>query len=594
MPVYNAPVRDMRFVFYELLDGACLQQLPGFEEVDEETVIAILDEAGRFCEEQLLPINRSGDEEACAFDEGSVKTPAGFREAYNAFIEAGWNSIALDPEYGGQGLPKSLHIMVDEMLNATNISFSLYPGLTHGAWTALAAYADDELKARYFPKMAEGTWSGTMCLTEPQSGTDLALLRTRAEPREDGSYLITGSKIFITGGEQDLTENIIHLVLARMPDAPPGIKGISLFLVPKFVTDDQGRLGARNPVFCGSIEHKMGIKASATCTMNFDGAQGWLVGQPHRGMQAMFKMMNTERLAVGVQGIGVAEAAYQNAVTYARERLQGRNPRGAEQPEKNADPLTVHPDIRRMLLTMRANVEGMRAMALWIARELDISVRHPEPERRNRAADFVMLMTPVAKAFFTDLGSETANLGVQVFGGHGYIREHGMEQLVRDARIAQLYEGTNGVQAMDLAGRKLFMEEGNLIRVLLDPISSYIDSSSSNAKLEPFIQPLQTAVIQLQRATETILRRGVEDPAEIGAAATPYLRLTGLTAMGYLWARMAELGLEKAESGEARFYQAKVRTACFFMEHLLPQTAGLATTIEAGASALMDFDDEAW
>ena len=594
MPVYKAPVRDMQFVFFELFDGAGLQTLPGFEEVDEETVVAILEEAGRFCEQELLPLNHSGDEEACRFENGKVTTPTGFKAAYRSFIEAGWNSIALDAEYGGQGLPKSLHMMVDEMLNATNLSFGLYPGLTNGAWAALSSYAGDQLKAVYFPKMAEGTWSGTMCLTEPQSGSDLALVRTKALADADGTYLITGSKIFITGGDHDLTENIVHLVLARTPDAPPGVRGISLFLVPKILVNDDGGLGDANAVTCGSIEHKMGIKGSATCTLNFDGARGWLVGEPNQGMRAMFKMMNTERLAVGIQGIGIGESAYQNAVVYARERLQGRAPGGPQKPESNADPLTVHPDVRRMLLSMRAYAEGARALSIWIAQELDHANRNPDPERRLQADRFIALMTPVAKAFFTDLGSEVANLGVQVFGGHGYIREHGMEQLVRDARVAQLYEGTNGIQAMDLTGRKLFMEEGKMIRSFLDPVEAYITEKESNDLLSEFIEPLRQAVSRLDRATRLILRTGPEDPAVVGAAATPYLRLLGLTALAYLWARMAELGLNSKSSDEALFYQAKVATARFFMRQLLPQSEGLFQAIDAGASSIMDFDDAAW
>ena len=480
------------------------------------------------------------------------------------------------------------------MLNATNLSFGLYPGLTNGAWAALSSYAGDQLKAVYFPKMAEGVWSGTMCLTEPQSGSDLALVRTKALPDADGTYLITGSKIFITGGDHDLTENIVHLVLARTPDAPPGVRGISLFLVPKILVNDDGGLGDANAVTCGSIEHKMGIKGSATCTLNFDGARGWLVGEPNQGMRAMFKMMNTERLAVGIQGIGIGDSAYQNAVVYARERLQGRAPDGARKPEANADPLTVHPDVRRMLLSMRAYIEGARALSIWIAQELDYANRHPEPERRRQADRFIALMTPVAKAFFTDLGSEVANLGVQVFGGHGYIREHGMEQLVRDARVAQLYEGTNGIQAMDLTGRKLFMEEGKMIRSFLDPVEAYITEKESNDLLSEFIEPLKQAVSRLDRATRLILRTGPEDPAVVGAAATPYLRLLGLTALAYLWARMAELGLNSKRSDEALFYQAKAATARFFMRQLLPQSEGLFQAIDAGASSIMDFDDAAW
>ena len=594
MASYEAPVRDMRFVYYELHDGAAIQRLPGYDDADEETVVAVLEEAGRFCTEQLLPINRSGDEEGCHFENGQVRTPAGFKAAYQAFIENGWNSIAFDTEYGGQGLPKSLHLLVDEMINATNLSFGLYPGLTNGAWTALSAYASDELKNQYFPKMAEGVWSATMCLTEPQSGSDLALVRTKAEPNADGNYDISGTKIFITAGDHDLTENIVHLVLARTPEAPAGIKGISLFLVPKFVVTDDGDPGEANGVSCGSIEHKMGIKASVTCVINFDAAKGRLVGELHQGMRAMFKMMNTERLAIGVQGIGIAEAAYQNAVNYARERLQGRAPNGPKRPDKAADPLIFHPDVRRMLLTMRAYTEGCRMLAVWIAQSLDIANRHEDAAERQAADELVALLTPIAKAFFTDIGSEVANLAVQVYGGHGYVREHGIEQLVRDARIAQIYEGTNGVQAMDLVGRKIQMNGGHLINRFTDPVKQFLSDAQSQSELAEFVAPLDAVISRLNQATGTIRRRAAEDPAELGAAAVDYLRLFALTALAFLWARSAAISISQSIGAETRFYSAKIQTARFFMQRLLPQTEGLLSAIESGATAMMAFDDEAW
>ncbi|MCU7943208.1 MAG: acyl-CoA dehydrogenase C-terminal domain-containing protein [Candidatus Thiodiazotropha sp. (ex Cardiolucina cf. quadrata)] len=594
MPIYNAPVRDMLFAFYELNDGEYLQQLPGFEDVDSETVLAVLEEAGKFAREQLLPINRNGDEEGCQWNDGRVTTPEGFKEAYAAFIEAGWNSIAFDPVYGGQGLPKSLHLMVDEMLSSTNMSFSLYPGLTYGAWTSLEAYASDEIKDICFPKLAEGVWSGSMCLTEPHCGTDLGLLRTKAEPLDDGGYSITGTKIFITAGDHDLTENIIHLVLARAPDAPEGIKGISLFAVPKMTINGDGTLGEPNNLGCGSIEHKMGLKASSTCVMNFDGARGWLVGEQHKGMRAMFKMMNSERLAVGIQGLGIAEAAYQNAVEYARERLQGRSPRGRKLPDKPADPLTEHPDVRRMLLTMRAYTEGSRALCVRVAQLLDIANKSRDQAERRQAEGLVALLTPVIKAFCSDIGFEMATLGQQIYGGHGYVREHGMEQFVRDARIAQIYEGVNGVQAMDLVERKLPMNDGKLIQLFLSPVQDYVNDKRGDEQLAEFTGPLDVAARHLKSAAVTIMESAIEDPAEPGAAAVDFLRLFGLTALAYEWARAAEIGLRNSVGEEAVYYKAKVRTARFFMQRILPQTGSLLAAISAGSASIMDFDDQAW
>ncbi|MCP4271493.1 MAG: acyl-CoA dehydrogenase [Gammaproteobacteria bacterium] len=589
MPVYNPPLRDMDFLFNEVNDGARIQQLAGYEEIDREMLVAVLEEAGKFTKEVLLPINREGDEQACQFNDGKVTTPDGFKEAYQAFIESGWNSIALNPEYGGQGLPKSLHMMVDEMICATNVSFSLYPGLTNGAWNSIEAYGSDELKNLYFPKMAEGIWSGSMCLTEPHSGTDLGLVRTKAIAQDDGRYAITGTKIFITAGEHDLTENIIHLVLARTPDAPAGIKGISLFLVPKFLPNADTTPGEQNNVSCGSIEHKMGIKASATCTMNFENASGWLVGNLNEGMRAMFKMMNIERLSVGMQGLGLADCAYQNAAVYAQERLQGNAPgiMGAEGPE----PLTVHPDIRRMLLTMRSLVEGSRAVGIRVGQWLDISSKSTDPAEKNRTAGLVELLTPVIKAYFSDMASEVTNLGVQIFGGSGFVREQGMEQLVRDARIGQIYEGTNGVQAMDLVGRKLSARGGELTKTYFDLISSYIEEQQSLENTQKFIQPLKAAFERLVEATDFINSRKREDPAEAGAAAVDYLQLFGLTALAFEWAQMAGIGINKTEDN---FYKAKVQTAQFYMQRILPRTLTHHAAILSGCSSLMDFEDQAW
>ena len=592
MPDYQPPLRDMMFLYNEVLHGQYLQTLPGFEEVDAETVEAILEEAGKFCVQELLPINRSGDESGCQWDEGRVTTPEGFKQAYQVFIESGWGALAMDPKYGGQGLPKTLHLMVDEMMCASNMAFSLYPGLTNGAYAALMSYASDEIKQRFVPKMAEGSWAATMCLTEPHCGTDLGLLRTRAIAQEDGSYHLTGSKMFITAGEHDLSENILHLVLAKTPDAPAGVKGISLFIVPKINIDDAGNLGEANGVSCGSIEHKMGIKASATCVMNFDNAKGYLVGELNKGMRAMFKMMNIERVAVGVQGIGIGEAAYQGAVAYAKERLQGRALSGAKHPDQPADPLTVHPDIRRMLLTIRANTEGSRALAVWLGMLLDKSAREPDPGSQQQAEDLVALLTPIAKAYMTDLGFESAVLGQQVFGGHGYIRENRMEQLVRDARIAQIYEGTNGVQAMDLVGRKLMAENGRYFNTYLEIVAGFITENETNEALAEFIHPLNTAFTHLQECSSWLAKAAGSNVEEVGAAAYDYLRLMGLVTLALLWTQMAQTALSASEQSDDPFYKTKLKTARFFMQRLLPQTASLKIAIQSGADLMMGFEDE--
>ena len=594
MASYKAPLRDMRFVLFELMGGDQIAALPGYEEFTRDLIDPVLEEAAKICEGVLHPINRSGDEEGCTFENGVVRTPKGFSDAYRLFREGGWTSISCDPAYGGQGMPKTVATLVEEMICSANLSFGMYPGLSHGAYVSLHGFGSDEQKDTYLPKMVDGTWSGTMCLTEPHCGTDLGLLRTKAAPQDDGSYKITGTKIFISAGEHDLTENIVHLVLARLPDAPKGVKGISLFLVPKFLVKDDGSVGARNGVACGSIEHKMGIKASSTCVMNFDDATGWLIGEPHKGMRAMFAMMNTERLSVGVQGLGLAEASYQGAVSYARERIQGRSLTGTKHPDKAADPIIVHPDVRRMLLTQRAYVEGSRALAAWAAWNVDLQKHHPDPAAAEEAEDFVALITPIIKALLTDLGFETTNLGMQVFGGHGFIREHGMEQYVRDCRIAQIYEGTNGIQALDLVGRKLPAHAGRYLRRFFHPVSAFIEAKVEDPELGEFVQPLAKAFVRLQQATAQVARAGMGNPDEAGAAATDYLRLFGLTALAYLWARMAEVSLPKLGDDPDGFYTAKVGTARFFMERLLPQTGGLLSAILAGGKSMMAFDEAAF
>ena len=596
MQTYKAPLRDMRFVLHELNDSIALTRLRGLEDVSPELMDSILEQAGLLAEEVLLPINAVGDEHGCVLENGVVRTPPGFKAAYDQFREGGWTSIAADPRYGGQGLPESVNKLVEEMICATGLSFSLYPGLTHGAYQAIADHATEALRERFLPHMVDGSWSGTMCLTEAHCGTDLGLLRTRAVPQEDGSYRISGSKIFISAGEHDLTENIIHLVLARLPNAPPGVKGISMFLVPKFVPDEDGRPSARNGVICTAIEHKMGIKASATCQITFEDATGWLVGKPHRGLAAMFTMMNSERLSVGIQGLGAAETSYQSAVAYARDRVQGRSLGGAKQPAAAADPIIVHPDVRRMLLTMRAYTEGCRALGGWVARELDELERSDDPAARAEAADFTALMTPVVKSLFTDLGFEATNLGLQVHGGHGYVRDHGVEQLVRDARISMIYEGTNGIQALDLVGRKLPQSNGRLLRSFFHPVAEFIEQNSNHPVLADMVKGLARAFGALQLATAHIATAGLRDPEEAGAAATEYLRLLGLVALGFMWARAAVVSLEKlpAANGDAGFYRSKLTTARFYMERVLPQAGGLLVAIKSGKAAMMEMNEAAF
>lgn len=591
MTIYRAPIREMRFVLHELLSAECvLAELPGYEEVTPELVDAILAEAGKLCEEIIFPTNRTGDLEGCRLQDGKVRTPKGFKEAYQVLVTGDWLALACDPMYGGQGLPETVHFFVEEMLCSANVAFSLYPGLTHGAYITLQKHATDELKRRFLPNMVAGIWSGSMCLTEPQSGTDLGLLRTRAVPKSDGSYRITGTKIFITAGEHDLTENIIHMVLARMPEAPAGVKGISLFLVPKILVNEDGSLGERNHVTCNAIEHKMGIKGSATCVLNFDDAVGYLVGQPHRGLRAMFTMMNHERLAIGLQGLGLAEVAYQSAAAYAQERLQGRSLRGPLCPDKPADPIIVHPDVRRMLLTARAYTEAARALAGWIALQIDISERHPDARIREQAEDLVALLTPVVKAFFTDYSVEACNLCLQVLGGHGYISEWGMEQLVRDGRIAQLYEGTNGIQALDLVRRKLAMHDGRLVQRFFTLMDDFLAKNAPDASLQPFLKPLSRALASLKETTAWITHEARVDPNVIGAAATDYLRLMALVALAFMWARIARIALLKSSQQEGAFYRAKLATARFYMARLLPQSAALSETIMSGAAPLMELD----
>ncbi|MBI8166014.1 acyl-CoA dehydrogenase C-terminal domain-containing protein [Pseudomonas aeruginosa] len=591
MPEYNAPLRDMRFLLNDVFDAPALwQRLPRLaERIDADTADAILEEAAKVTGGLLAPLNRSGDEEGAQWQDGAVRTPAGFREAYATYAEGGWVGLTGNPAHGGMGMPKMLAVQFEEMMYAANASFSLYSTLSAGACLALDAHGSEELKNRYLPNMYAGTWAGSMCLTEPHAGTDLGIIRTKAEPQADGSYRISGTKIFITGGEQDLTENIIHLVLAKLPDAPAGSRGISLFLVPKFLVGDDGALGARNAVHCGSIEHKMGIKASATCVMNFDGASGWLVGEVNKGLAAMFTMMNYERLSIGIQGIGCAEMSYQSAVAYARERLQSRAPTGPVARDKAADPIIVHPDVRRMLLTMKALTEGGRAFSTYVGQQLDLAKYAEDQEERSQAEALAALLTPVAKAFFTDTGLESCVLGQQVFGGHGYIREWGQEQLVRDVRIAQIYEGTNGIQALDLMGRKVVANGGLFLSIFSREVRAF--AAGANAELAEFVTPLLTALDLLDNLTQGIVARAGNDPREIGAASVEYLHLFGYTAYAYLWARMAAAALRQREADPA-FHDGKLATARFYFARILPRAHSLAAAVEAGSESLYGLEAE--
>jgi alkylation response protein AidB-like acyl-CoA dehydrogenase len=570
--------------------------MKGFEEVDEALIGSLLAEGAKLCEEVLFPLNQSGDHEGCHFDNGKVTLPKGFKQAYQTYIASGWSGFTCSKDYGGQELPEVLNMPVIEMICSANLSFGMIPGLTHGAYNALFQHANDTLKQRYLPKMVEGTWTGVMCLTESQCGTDLGLIRTKAEPIAKEAYAISGSKIFISAGEHDASENIIHLVLAKLPDAPSGVKGISLFVVPKIKVNDDGSLGEHNGISCGSIEHKMGIHASSTCVMNYDQAVGYLVGEPHKGLRAMFTMMNEARLYVGVQGLGLSEVSYQNAAIYAKERLQGRGLKGAKYPEKPADPLLVHPDVRRMLLTMRSFNEAARALALYTALQIDITKRHEDEKVRTKADDFVQLITPILKAYFTDMGFENTNLGMQIFGGHGYIREYGMEQYARDARIAQIYEGANGIQALDLVGRKLPKYTGRYLRALFHPAAEWVESHREDTQFSDFTKPLYKALDSAQKATLWMGANGLADPNEAAAGSVEYLRLLALVAMGYMWAQMVEVAIKKIakNEGDKEFLEAKIETGKFFMNKMLPYHYGLLASIVGGAKPVMGMKEAAF
>lgn len=581
MAEYKAPLRDIQFVLDEVFNADALwASMASTTDVNMELASAIFEEGARICEGELFPINRSGDEEECQYSNGDVSTPSGFKEAYKTYAESGWVGLGGDVNYGGQGLPKMLTVMFEEMVYASNTSFALYPALTAGACLSLVTHGSEQLKQTYLPPMYDGRWAGSMCLTEPHCGTDLGIMKTKAVPNGDGTYDLTGTKIFITGGEHDLTENIIHLVLAKLPDAPKGPKGISLFLVPKMMVNDDGSLGARNTVRCGSIEHKMGIKASATCVMNFDGAKGYLVGEENKGLAAMFTMMNYERLSIGLQGVGLGEVSYQSARAYALDRIQSRSPAGAVAPDQAADPIIVHPDVRRMLLTQRAYNEGGRAFAAYVGMWLDVAKGSADPSEKAKAEALVALLTPVAKAYFTDRGLDATILGQQVFGGHGYIREWGMEQFVRDARIAQIYEGTNGIQALDLMGRKVVSDAGKSFAFFKAELDDFLAQTKVNSAVK---QRLQVAVDQLSEATAFVMGQAKDDPHAVGAASCDYLNLFGITAYGLMWAKMMDVATDK----DGDFYTSKVAAGTFFFERLLPESGAYFAKVMAGSESIM-------
>ncbi|MBP8307381.1 MAG: acyl-CoA dehydrogenase C-terminal domain-containing protein [Burkholderiaceae bacterium] len=589
MPQYTPPIREMQFVLHELLDvEAAYREMPRHAEINRSLIDQVLEEGGKFCAEVLHPINRSGDEEGCTYvGDGVVRTPKGFKEAWVQFRDAGWPTLACEPDFGGQGMPAAVGIAFQEMMNSANQAFTMYPGLTHGAYDCLLAHGTPEQKALYLPRLVSGEWMGTMCLTEPHCGTDLGMLRSRAEPQADGTYKITGTKIFISAGEHDLVANIAHLVLARLPDAPAGTRGISLFIVPKFLPAADGSLGVRNGVKAARIEEKMGIHASATCVLDFEGAVGTMVGEPNKGLNAMFVMMNTARIGVGVQSLGLAEAAYQNAVVYARERLQSRSLTGPKAPDKPADPIIVHPDVRRMLLTQRAYVEGSRAFAYWLALHGDRAEHHPDEDERKASHELLALLTPVVKAFLTDNGFLCTNLAMQVYGGHGYIRDAGMEQYVRDARINMIYEGTNTIQSLDLLGRKVLGDNGAKLRKFGALVKELIEEHGTRDDMAEFINPLADLGDKVEKLTMEIGMKAFGNPDEAGAAAVDYLRVIGHLVMGYFWVRMARIALDHPDDD---FYKAKLAVARFYFARLMPETAGAIRSARAGAATLMALD----
>jgi acyl-CoA dehydrogenase len=595
MPIYKAPVDDALFLLNDVFHLDHYGNLPGFSDASPDVVEAVLREAAKFSEEVLTPLNRVGDKEGCKrAPDGSVATPKGFKDAYNQIVEGGWIGISVPSEFGGQGLPATLTEIVNEFFCSANMAFAMYPGLTQGAIAALLVHASAELKTKYLPKMVEGVWTGTMNLTEPHCGTDLGLLRSKAVKQPDGSYKISGTKIFISAGEHDLSENIIHLVLARIEGAPAGTKGISLFVVPKILVKDDGSLGSGNAVSCGSIEEKMGIHGNSTCVMNYDGAIGWLIGEENRGLNAMFTMMNEARLGVGVQGLALSEVAYQNAAAYAKERLQGRSISGVKFPDKAADPIIVHPDVRRALMSIRAFNEAGRALVMWTALKSDVAHRSDDEKERQSADDHMGLLTPIIKGVLTDGGFANAVMAQQIFGGHGYIAEHGMEQFVRDARIAQIYEGANGIQALDLVGRKLGKDGGRAIMAFFNEVQTYLKERANSDEMNVYLKPLGQSLAHLQEASMWFMQNAMAKPDNAGAGSYDYMHLFGLVALGYMWCRIAEAVLVKKGNASAQRMTAKLVTARFFMERMLPETATRLARIQAGAASTMELPADAF
>jgi len=593
MPQYNPPLRDMQFVMHEVLGVVDeLRALPPYADIDADTINAVVEEAGKFASTVVAPLNQIGDREGCTLDVAThtVKAPTGFKEAYAKYVEGGWPALSCDPQYGGQGLPHLVNQCMFEMLNSSNQAWTMYPGLSHGAYECLATHGTDDQKMLFLPKLTSGQWTGTMCLTEAHCGTDLGLLRTKAEPQPDGTYKLSGSKIFISAGEHDMAENIVHLVLARLPDAPQGSKGISLFLVSKFLVKADGTLGERNPIFCGALEHKMGIHGNATAQINLDGAVGTLVGEPNKGLPAMFVMMNAARLGVGMQGLGLTEVAYQNAAAYAKDRIQMRSLSGPKAKDKPADPIIVHPDVRKMLLTARAYAEGGRALAMWTTLQIDKELASSDADVRAECADLVALITPIVKAFLTDNAWLSTSHCMQVFGGHGYIGEWGMEQFVRDSRINMIYEGTNTIQSLDLLGRKVLGDNGAKLKKFGRLVQQFVEDEGVSEEMQEFVNPLADLGDKVTKLTTEIGMKAFKDPDEVGAAAVDYLRVCGHLVFAYFWARMAKVALAKADSGDP-FYKAKLATARFYFAKLLPETAGLIRTARSGAATLLEMDE---